>query len=65
MPLSRLAKDVMGYSEIVFFRFAAFSFARSLLRNVRAFGGSVACLSPFAPRKNALSRSERRHPHDV
>jgi len=26
MPLTRLAKDVMGYSEIVFFRFAAFLF---------------------------------------
>ncbi|HUY36100.1 MAG TPA: hypothetical protein VMV69_25395, partial [Pirellulales bacterium] len=30
--------DVMGYSEVVFFRFAAvLFFARSLLRNERAF----------------------------
>ncbi|HUY31289.1 MAG TPA: hypothetical protein VMV69_00805, partial [Pirellulales bacterium] len=30
--------DVMGYSEVVFFRFAVVSFfARSLLRNERAF----------------------------
>jgi len=38
MPLTRLAQDVMGYSEVVFFRFAAvFFFARPLLRNERAF----------------------------
>ncbi|HUY34451.1 MAG TPA: hypothetical protein VMV69_17020 [Pirellulales bacterium] len=38
MPLSRLAQDVMGYSEVIFFRCAAvLFFARPLLRNVRAF----------------------------
>jgi len=38
MPLSRLAQDVMGYSEVVFFRFVAVLFsARSLLRNERVF----------------------------
>ena len=34
--------DVMGYSEFVFFRFAAVSFfSRSLLRNERAFFGKM------------------------
>jgi len=44
--------DVMGYSEVVFFRFAAvLFFARSLLRNERAFSGKMIPTDSWAARR--------------
>jgi len=57
----------MGYSEVVFFRFAGvFFFARSLLRNERAFFGkmipTVSWAAPRTPRACEASYGTMNNP---